>query len=88
MQACAPERMESMLAEWVASDDPKISGRMQRNAELLRTHGQDAVLCLMGRGVGEEETSISGRLDERGGLRQVQGRVYGQGSQQGAGEGP
>ena len=54
MQACAPERMESMLAEWVASDDPKISGRMQRNAELLRTHGQDAVLCLMGRGVGED----------------------------------
>ena len=54
MQACAPERMESMLADWVTSSDPKISGRMQRNAELLRTHGQDAVLCLMGRGVGED----------------------------------
>jgi ATP-dependent Lhr-like helicase len=27
---------------------------MKKNAELIRTHGQDAVLAMMGRGVGEE----------------------------------
>ena len=54
MRACAPERMESMLTGWVASDDPKERARMQKNAELIRTHGHDAVLALMGRGVGEE----------------------------------
>lgn len=54
MQACAPERMEKMLVERIGSTDEKISGRVQRNAELVKTHGQDAILCLMGRGVGED----------------------------------
>ena len=54
MQACAPERMEAMLAEWVDSGDPKVRGKMEKNAELVRTHGFDAVLCLMGRGIAEE----------------------------------
>ncbi|MFL2971142.1 MAG: DEAD/DEAH box helicase [Candidatus Thalassarchaeaceae archaeon] len=54
MRACSPERMESMLTGWVTSDDPKERGRMQKNAELIQTHGHDAVLALMGRGVGEE----------------------------------
>ena len=54
MQACAPERMEAMLAEWVDSGDPKVRGKMEKNAELVRTHGFEAVLCLMGRGIAEE----------------------------------
>ncbi|MEC7706417.1 MAG: helicase-related protein, partial [Candidatus Thermoplasmatota archaeon] len=54
MQACAPERMESMLAEWVSSRDPTIRGKMEKNAELVRNHGVEAVMCLMGRGIAEE----------------------------------
>tara|TARA_B100001173_G_scaffold83597_1_gene71462 strand:+ start:22357 stop:25311 length:2955 start_codon:yes stop_codon:yes gene_type:complete len=54
MQACAPERMEDSLVERIMSSDQKIAGKVQKNAELVRTHGQDALLCLMGRGVGEE----------------------------------
>ena len=54
MQACAPERMEGMLSEWVESKDPKISGKMTKNAELIRTHGKDAIICMMGRGIAEE----------------------------------
>lgn len=54
MQACSPERMEGMLIEWVESKDPKISGKMTKNAELIRTHGKDAVICMMGRGIAEE----------------------------------
>jgi ATP-dependent Lhr-like helicase len=54
MQACSPERMESMLIDWVASRDPKVSGKMTKNAELIRTHGKDAVICMMGRGIAEE----------------------------------
>ena len=54
MQACAPERLEKSLLERIRSSDEKIAGRIQRNAELVRTHGQDAILCLMGRGVGED----------------------------------
>jgi len=54
MQACAPERLEKSLLERIKSSDEKTAGRVQRNAELVRTHGQDAILCLMGRGVGED----------------------------------
>ena len=54
MQACSPERMESMLVDWVESGDPKISGKMTKNAELIRTHGKDAIICMMGRGIAEE----------------------------------
>ena len=42
-----------MLAEWVDSSDPKIRGKMEKNAELVRTHGLEAVMCLMGRGIAE-----------------------------------
>ena len=54
MQACAPERLEKNLLDRIRSSDVKTKGKVQRNAELVRTHGQDAILCLMGRGVGEE----------------------------------
>ena len=53
MRACAPERMESMLVDWINSSDPKDRGRMKKNAELIRTHGHDAVLAMMARGVAE-----------------------------------
>jgi ATP-dependent Lhr-like helicase len=46
--------MEDSLVERIMSSDQKIAGKVQKNAELVRTHGQDALLCLMGRGVGEE----------------------------------
>ena len=54
MLACAPERMEAMLADWVSSRDPTIRGKMEKNAELVRNHGVEAVICLMGRGIAEE----------------------------------
>ena len=54
MRCCAPERLESMLSGWVSSRDPKDRGRVQKNAELLRNHGFEAIMCLMARGVGEE----------------------------------
>ena len=54
MLACAPERMEGMLAEWVSSRDHTIRGKMEKNAELVRNHGVEAVMCLMGRGIAEE----------------------------------
>jgi len=59
MMACAPERMEDLLVEWTESRDPKVSGRMSKNAELVRTHGFEAVLCLMGRGIaGDTATRV------------------------------
>ena len=54
MLACAPERMENMLADWVSSRDSTIRGKMEKNAELVRNHGVEAVMCLMGRGIAEE----------------------------------
>ncbi len=54
MLACAPERAEKSLMDRIESTEQKISGKVQRNAELVRTHGHDAILCLMGRGIGEE----------------------------------
>ena len=51
MRACAPERLENMLAGWASSRDPKDRGRVQKNAELLRNHGFEAILCLMARGL-------------------------------------
>ncbi len=53
MQACAPERMEKMLTDWVKSDDEKDQARMMKNASLIQSRGYEAVLCLMGRGIGE-----------------------------------
>mgnify|MGYP002819597267 FL=1 len=54
MRCCGPERMEKMILGWVKSRDPKDRARVQKNAELLLNHGFNAVMCLMGRGVGEE----------------------------------
>lgn len=54
MLACSPERMEKRLMEMVESKDFKIKDKVVKNAELIKTHGLDAIICLMGRGVGEE----------------------------------
>lgn len=53
MQACAPERMQKMLVDWVNSDDEKDQDRMMKNASIIQSRGYEAVLCLMGRGIGE-----------------------------------
>ena len=66
MMACAPERMESLLVEWTESRDPKIVSRMSKNAELVRIHGIEAVLCLMGRGIGADTAIRLLRGHQRG----------------------
>ena len=53
MLACAPERMQSMLVDWVSSDDEKDQARMMKNASIVQSRGYEAVLSLMGRGIGE-----------------------------------
>jgi hypothetical protein len=53
MMACAREGMQKMLEEWVNSTDPKDEGRMMKNATTVASRGYDAILCLMGRGIGE-----------------------------------
>jgi len=66
MQACAAERIENLLTEWISSKDPKISLRMSKNAELVRFFGFEAVMCLMGRGVGEDTAARILRSHKRG----------------------
>ena len=44
----------AMLVEWTNSKDRKTMAKMAKNAELVKTHGFEAVMCLMGRGIAEE----------------------------------
>ena len=53
MLACAREGLLSMLKDWVASDEESNRVRMIKNAEMVQNRGQEAILCLMGRGIGE-----------------------------------
>ncbi len=53
MLACAREGLLSMLKDWVASDEESDRVRMIKNAEMVQNRGQEAILCLMGRGIGE-----------------------------------
>ena len=53
MLACAREGMLSMLKQWVASDEESDRSRMMKNAEVVQSRGYEAILCLMGRGIGE-----------------------------------
>lgn len=53
MLACAPERMQSMLVDWVNSSDEKDQARMMKNASIVQSRGYEAILSLMGRGIGE-----------------------------------
>jgi ATP-dependent Lhr-like helicase len=42
-----------MLEKWVTSEDQKDQDRMMKNADLVANRGLDAIMCLMGRGIGE-----------------------------------
>ncbi|MAJ01379.1 MAG: hypothetical protein CMA10_03120 [Euryarchaeota archaeon] len=53
MLACAREGLQSSLEQWVASDDQKDQDRMMKNASIIANRGKEAILCLMGRGIGE-----------------------------------
>ena len=53
MLACAREGLLSMLKDWVSSDEEGDRNRMIKNAEIVQNRGQEAILCLMGRGIGE-----------------------------------
>tara|TARA_B100001750_G_C15518844_1_gene609686 strand:- start:2467 stop:5103 length:2637 start_codon:yes stop_codon:yes gene_type:complete len=54
MLAAAREGLEERLSEWVVSEDSTVQLRMERNAQLVRQRGIEALICLMARGVGEE----------------------------------
>lgn len=54
MLAAAREGLEERLSEWVASEDNTVQSRMERNAQLVRQRGIEALICLMARGIGEE----------------------------------
>ena len=53
MLACAREGLLPMLKDWVSSDEEADRVRMIKNAEMVQNRGQEAILCLMGRGIGE-----------------------------------
>jgi hypothetical protein len=42
-----------MLEKWVASEDQKEQDRTMKNASIVANRGLEAILCLMGRGIGE-----------------------------------
>ena len=51
--AVAREGLQEMLEKWVSSDDPKDQDRMVKNADLVANRGLEAIMCMMGRGIGE-----------------------------------
>ena len=51
--AVAREGLQEMLEKWVSSDDQKEQDRMMKNADLVANRGVEAIMCLMGRGIGE-----------------------------------
>ena len=53
MLACMREGLEKQLVATVKSDDDKDRDRMMRNAQVVANRGMEAILALMGRGVGE-----------------------------------
>ncbi len=57
MMACAREGLREMLEKWVASSERSDVDRMNRCAEAIKRRGIEAVLCLMGRGIGESTTT-------------------------------
>lgn len=66
MLACAREGMEKMLVSWVKSDDVKDRDRMQKNAQAVANRKHEAVIALMGRGVGEATCQRIMRKVQRG----------------------
>jgi len=53
MLACMREGLEKQLVEMVKSDEVKDRDRMMKNAQVVSNRGMEAILALMGRGVGE-----------------------------------
>ena len=68
MLACMREGLEKKLVEWVNSDDEKIQDRMMKNAQIVANRGMDAILALMGRGIGEATCQRLMRKVQRGDL--------------------
>jgi ATP-dependent Lhr-like helicase len=66
MLAVAREGMEKMLVDWVKSDDESDRNRMQKNALAVSNRGHEAVIALMGRGVGEATCQRLMRKVQRG----------------------
>lgn len=68
MLACMREGLEKQLVEWVNSDDEKTRDRMMKNAQAVANRGMDAILALMGRGIGEATCQRLMRKVQRGDL--------------------
>ena len=66
MLACSREGMAKMLEGWVKSEDKKDQDRMEKNAQLVLNRGHEAVIALMGRGVGEATAQRVLRKTPRG----------------------
>jgi len=68
MLACMREGLQKQLEEAVASEEEKDRDRMQKNAQAVANRGMEAILCLMGRGVGEATTQRLLRKVSRGNI--------------------
>ncbi len=66
MLAVAREGMEKMLIGWVESDDESDRSRMQKNALAVSNRGHEAIIALMGRGIGEATCQRLMRKVQRG----------------------
>ena len=66
MLACSREGMEKMLISWVTSKDLKDQERMMKNAQNVANRGMEAILALMGRGIGEATCQRLMRKVQRG----------------------
>ena len=66
MLACMREGLEKQLVDWVKSDDVKTRERMMKNAQVVANRGMDAILALMGRGIGEATCQRLMRKVQRG----------------------
>ena len=76
MLACARESMEKILVGWVKSDDVKDRDRMQKNAQAVANRGWEAVIALMGRGVGEATCQRILRKVQRGNLDRLLQEIH------------
>jgi len=66
MLACMREGLENQLVAWVKSDEEKDRDRMMKNAQTVANRGMDAILALMGRGIGEATCQRLMRKVQRG----------------------
>tara|TARA_Y100001978_G_scaffold154350_2_gene139772 strand:+ start:272 stop:3280 length:3009 start_codon:yes stop_codon:yes gene_type:complete len=66
MLACSREGLEKQLIQWVSADDEKTRDRMMKNAQAVSNRGMDAILALMGRGIGEVTCQRLMRKVQRG----------------------